>query len=236
MDRARRPHVARSAKTAIPYGKLLIETAAHLHGVHGGSPEEGGITIELRVQRVQVPWGSGSLRVLSVRQADLGMEIDVTPGDQANVYCSTHSLKLVAALFDACSEDGGVAMLHRHRSAGADLVIFRGTDAPLSFPECRRLHDSLQRNHTAQFVRLGMRPEMSADRSNALWKQRSQITVRTQDHLVLLGGTSYGLRLCALTCMALAEPGGTDHYHLDHWWLGTSKTVELIIRNVDREQ
>lgn len=174
--------------------------------------------------------------MLSIRQADLGIEIDVAPGDQVNIYCSTHNLKLVAALFDACSEDGGVAILHRHSPAGADLVIFRGTDAPLNFPDYRRLQDSLQRNHKSEFVRLEMRPEMSTDRSNALWKQRSQITVRTQDHLVLLGGTCYGLRLCALTCMALAEPGGTDHYHLDNWWLGTSKTIELIIRNVDQQQ
>lgn len=62
------------------------------------------------------------------------------------------------------------------------------------------------------------------------------MTVRTQDRLVLLGGTSYGLRLCALTCMALAWPGGTDHYHWDEWWLRTNKTVELIIRKIDQEQ
>lgn len=167
--------------------------------------------------------------MLSVRQADLGIEIGVTPGDQVNAYCSTHNLRLVAALFDACSEDGSVAILYRHSSGGADLVIFRGTDAPLSFPECRRLLDSLRRNHKAESVRLGLRPEMVTDRSNDPWKQRSQITVRAQDHLVLLGGTGYGLRLCALTCIDLAQPGGPDHYHLDDGWLGTSNTVELII-------
>lgn len=153
-----------------------------------------------------------------------------------NVYGSTNSLGLVAALFDACSEDGGIAILHRHSSAGADLVIFRGTDTPLNFPGYKRLQSYLSRTHKAEYARIGIRPEMPTDRSDNLWNQSDQITVRTQAHVVLVSGTSYGLRLFALACMALTQPGETDHYHVDHHWRRTSRTVELIVRNVGQEK
>lgn len=72
------------------------------------------------------------------------MEVAVSTGDQVNTYGSAQSLKALGALFDACAADGGMAILNRHRPEGADLVIFRGTDAPLTFPAYRRLRGALR--------------------------------------------------------------------------------------------
>ena len=165
------------------------------------------------------------------------MEVGVSPGDQVNTYCTTEGLRALAALFDACARDGGVVIAGRHGPDGADLVIFRGTETPLTFPAYRRLRGALQGTRATLYALPEARPETPADRADEEWRQKHQITVRTQDRVVLFGGTGYGLRLCALACIDLAtldQPGFTDHYHWDEWWLGTSKTVEFILRNIDR--
>lgn len=163
------------------------------------------------------------------------MSIEVETGHQVNVYGTTESLKLVAALLDRCSESGGVAILYRHDSTGADLVLFRGTDTPMNFPAYRRLRGALRRLRNAEAVDFRVRPEMPSDRVDDTWRQEEQVTVRTDDHVVLVGGTRYGLRMGALSCTWLAEPDGSDHHHWDDWWLGTSKSVELIMRNVEHD-
>jgi hypothetical protein len=156
--------------------------------------EEEGPHTGTHVQARHLPWGSGSLRVLSANQADLGIEVDVSAGDQVNLYGAPANLKVLAALFDACSADGGAAVLHRHAPEGADLVIFRGTDVPLDFPAYRRIKGSLSRLGKSASIVLQARPEVPEDRIGDLWRQANQITVRTQDHAVLLGGTGYVLR------------------------------------------
>jgi hypothetical protein len=181
----------------------------------------------------ELPWGGRLIKVVSAEQADLGIEVDVWANDQVNTYCNTVSLRLLAHLFDACAGDGQLAVLNRHAPAGADLVIFRGTDTPVDFTAYRRLRDSLQKVRKIPYTAVPACPEMDSDRRTEHWRQRGLITVRTQDHVVLLGGTGHGLRLCALDCLDLAVPGSSDHVHWADYWLGTSKTVEFIIRNQD---
>lgn len=167
----------------------------------------------------------------------MSIELSVETGSQVNLYGNTYSLRVLAGMVDAVAKEGGVAFLERHGPQGADLVFFRGTDTPLDFSTYRLIRRSIAALGAGRPVASVVRPETSTDRRDEPWRQQNLVTVRTQDHAVLVGGSALGLRLCALDCLFLADTDKTDHEHWDHpYFLGTSKSVELIVRNVDRQQ
>ena len=194
---------------------------------------KGSLLMTSRVPIRVVRLGGRLVRVVVVEQAELGMRLDVDRGDQVNAYCNNSNLRIVAALFDTASANGDVVIMARHDPTGADLVVFRRTDTPLNFPGYRRLRNHLRSRPPSDYITARLRPEQVSDRSDEHWRQLRLITVRTQDNVVLFGGTSYGLRQCALACEDLIERATTDHYHWDKSWMGTSKTTEFIMRNVD---
>lgn len=185
-----------------------------------------------RIKIKQVSIGTKEYEVIHFNQSTLGIETWVYTDTQINVYGNDSSIKALAYIYEVVSTYKVLAYLERHSPEGADLVIFHGQSTPLNFRLTHLIRKALKKGRAGRDIVLNVRPESKADKMNDDWKFEESLSVRVEDHCVLINGSTLGLRLLALECLYLTE-SDLGHQHFD-WW-STKKSVELIIRNTDRD-
>ncbi|MHC0039753.1 hypothetical protein [Pseudoneobacillus sp. C159] len=186
--------------------------------------------MNVNIKKVKV--GVIEYEVLHLSQSDLGLETWVYPETQINVYGNDIAIKTLADIYDLVSIHKLIAVMERHSPDGADLVIFHGQSTPLNFRLVHQLKKSIKKGLITRTFDFCVRPDSKEDKMNDDWKFTTSLTVRAEDHLVLISGSELGLRLSALECLYLTE-NDLGHQHFD-WW-STKKSVELIIRNTERD-
>jgi hypothetical protein len=188
--------------------------------------------LSYRVKIKQVSIGTKEYEVMHLNQSTLGIETWIYPDTQINVYGNDTAIKTLSCIYDVVSTNKVLAFLERHSPKGADLVIFHGQSTPLNFRLTHLIRKVLKKSRTGKDIVLDVRPESKDDKMNDDWKFEESLSVRVEDHCVLINGSTLGLRLSALECLNLTE-SDLGHQHFD-WW-STKKSVELIIRNTDRD-
>jgi hypothetical protein len=186
--------------------------------------------MNVNIKKVKI--GVIEYEVLHLYQSDLGLETWVYPETQINVYGNDYAIRTLADIYDLVSVHKLIAIIDRHSPDGADLVIFHGQSTPLNFRTIHQLKKSLKKGALFRTINFSVRPESRDDKMKEEWKFNDSLTVRVEDHLVLISGSTLGLRLSALECLYLTE-NNLGHQHFDSW--STKKSVELIIRNTDRD-
>lgn len=171
--------------------------------------------------------------VLHLCQSNVDIETWVFPETQINVYGNDTSVGVLARIYDFVAVHKAVAYLERHSPDGADLVVFHGQSTPLNFRIAHQIKKAIHKAHVGKIVTLNLRPETKEDKMDNDWRFRETLSVRVEDHIVLVSGSTLGLRLLALECHNLTE-NTLGHQHFD-WW-STKKSVEFIIRNKDRDK
>jgi hypothetical protein len=171
-------------------------------------------------------------QVLHLNQNALGLGTWVYPGTQINVYGDDSSLGLLASVYDFVAEYKTIAYLERHSPNGADLIIIHGQSTPLNFRIAHQIKKALIKIKNGKVISLQMRPESNEDNLEHDWRFRESLSVRVEESAVLVSASKVGLRLLALECHKLTH-NNMGHQHFD-WW-STRRSVELIIRNKDRD-
>ncbi|WP_078554342.1 hypothetical protein [Bacillus alkalicellulosilyticus] len=185
-----------------------------------------------KVKLKQVTIGKKEYEVIHLNQSILGIETWVYPDTQINVYGNDAAINILACLYDVVSTNKVLAYLERHSPEGADLVIFHGQSTPINFRLTHLIRKALKKSRIGRDIVLDLRPECKDDKMTDDWKFEESLSIRVEDHCVLINGSTLGLRLSALECLYLTK-SDLGHQHFD-WW-STKKSIELIIRNKDRD-
>ncbi|WML48549.1 hypothetical protein RCG23_25580 [Neobacillus sp. PS3-34] len=186
--------------------------------------------IEVPIKRVKI--GNKEFKILHLSQTDLGIETWVYPDTQINVYGNDAAIKALADIYDSVCVYDVIVYLDRNGPDSADLVIFHGQSQPLNFRVVHQLKKELKKKLIDKTITINVRPESEDDKMNEEWKFNNTLSIRVENHLVLINGSKRGLRLSALECLYLTQ-NDLGHQHFD-WW-SSKNSVELIIRNTDRD-
>jgi N-methylhydantoinase B/oxoprolinase/acetone carboxylase alpha subunit len=174
---------------------------------------QGGMFLSKQVPVKTVKIGMKEYDVIHLFQSDLGIETWVYPDTQINVYGNDTAIKTLADIYDGVRTYNVIAYLERHSSEGADLVIFHGQSTPLNFRSAHQIRKTLKKISTGKTITLNVRLETDNDKMKEDWKFTKTLSVRVEDHLVLINGSTLGLRLCALECLYLTQNDlGHQHY------------------------
>ena len=188
------------------------------------------MSVQVPVKRVKI--GSKEYQIIHLEQSDLGIETWVFPETQINVYGNDTAIKTLADIYDGVCTSDVAAYLERHSLEGADLVIFHGQSKPLNFKIAHQIKKTLKKVASEKTITLNVRLETKTDKMKEDWKFNKSLSIRAEEHLVLISGSTLGLRLSALECLYLTQ-NDFGHQHFD-WW-STDKSIELIIRNTERD-
>ncbi|MDR6723632.1 hypothetical protein J2W91_002094 [Paenibacillus amylolyticus] len=186
-----------------------------------------------QLERAKVRMKSKEITVVVLQQKDINVEIKEELGrillmDAADCQ----EMFLLSSLFRHSMQSHDVIFLERDKDSNMDVFIFNGAIHPLTMKDLRKIKASTRFTKT-ELYRLTL--ENSHDDSMwdtwEHWKYEEQLRIKTDQDIGVINASQLGLELLFHQCAYLAS-SFTGHSHMD--WNSTQSSIELIIRNIAR--
>lgn len=185
------------------------------------------------LNRNQVKLGPLKISLVHLKQENIGVTVTEDKGHHLLIDTKdSREMFLMASLFRYVNDTSDLVYLQRKNPSNADLVIFNGAINPISRKQFRGIKMAL---HHSTFESFDL--PLINDHDESIWdewqswKYKDQLRIDADNHLVLLNASRLGLELLEDQCSYLAV-SYTGHAHFD--WYSTTNSIELIIRNMAR--
>ncbi|MGU3472543.1 hypothetical protein ACLBWT_15555 [Paenibacillus sp. D51F] len=188
----------------------------------------------MNLNRYHLKEGSYDLNVVHLHQQEIGVVVTEEMGHFLLIDVKDSSeMFLLSALIKHCHDTDDVLYFQRGSPENADLFIFNGAVTPLNRKLSKEVKSALNRHKPIRRYELAVE-----NRENDVfwdtwesWKYEKQLRIDAGQDLILLNASRLGLELLTHSCELLATSyAGHTHFN----WYSTSKSPELIIRNIAR--
>ncbi|MGR6543390.1 hypothetical protein [Paenibacillus tundrae] len=185
--------------------------------------------LSYQVERAKVRMKSKEITIVVLQQKDIHIEIREELGRVLLMDAADcQEMFLLSSLFRHSMQTRDVIFLE----SNMDLFIFNGAIHPLTMKDLGKIKASTQFTKT-ELYRLTL--ENGHDDSMwdtwEQWKYEEQLRVKTDQDIGVINASQLGLELLFHQCAYLASLF-TGHSHID--WNSTQSSIELIIRNIAR--
>lgn len=183
------------------------------------------------IPRFEINLGKRSFEFIHLQQKDVGIFVKEELGHHVLVDGKDcYQMTLLAAICKHISQSNDFLFLEREDPRFADLILFNGATQPITLKTIKQIKRAMK-HHGANLISLQEAANDIVDSSNDSWKYLDQLRVKADQHYVFINASSLGLELLVKQCINLAT-SFSGHIHFD--WCSTSSSVELLIRNIAR--
>lgn len=189
--------------------------------------------LSFQINRIKIKIKSTEITVVVLKQKDINIIVREELGHILLIDAADcDEMYLLASLFKHSMESNDIIFLEREDDSKTDLFIFNGVINPLNMKSLRKIKSSIR----------FMKPEVynlslinSHDETIwetwEHWKYEEQLRVKADKDLGVINSTQLGYELLVYQCYYLAD-SFSGHAHFD--WNSTKSSIELIIRNIAR--
>lgn len=187
----------------------------------------------LIIERTEVTVGTLNMAVVHLRQKDIGIIVREELGHVLLIDTKDSSeMYLMSSLFKHVYDTNDVLFLQGESPSYADLFIFNGAINPLTRKNVKEIKLALNHIKPKKFeLKMISNYDESIWDKWDNWKYKEQLRIQSDHHLAMLNASKLGFELLTHQCAYLAS-SYSGHAHFD--WHSTSTSIELIIRNIAR--
>ncbi|MED1795164.1 hypothetical protein [Brevibacillus nitrificans] len=183
------------------------------------------------IPRFDIKLRKRSYTFLHLNQLEVGISVREELGYLALVDGKDScQMLLLAAICTHLSQSKDFLFLERERAQFSDLILFNGAIQPITLKDIKHIKRAMK-HHRASLISLSEPANDHANSSNDSWKYNNQLRVKADQHYVFINASTLGLQLLVEECLHLAE-SFSGYSHFD--WYSTPSSVELLIRNIAR--
>ena len=190
-------------------------------------------TVKLR--RIKTKIGTTNVSMVVMNQEDINVKVREELGHFLLIDGNDcYEMFLLASLFHHAMKTHDVIFLERSDDLHCDLFIFNGAITPLTRKDLRKIKSTIRcvKSETYSIQLLDSHDESVWD-SWEHWRYDEQLRVKADMNLAVINSTQLGFELLVQSCGYLAT-SFSGHSHFD--WDSTQKSIELIIRNMERNK
>ncbi|HIW33070.1 MAG TPA: hypothetical protein IAA29_09820 [Candidatus Paenibacillus intestinavium] len=189
--------------------------------------------LSFQINRIKIKNDSNEVRVVVLKQKDINIIIREELGHILLIDATdSYGMYFLASLFRHSMESNDVIFLEREDDSKTDLFIFNGAINPMDLKILRNIKSSIKyiKSEIYSLSLIDSHDETIWE-SWKHWKYEKQLRVKADKDLGVINSTQLGFELLAHQCSYLAD-SDSGHAHFD--WYSTKSSIELIIRNIAR--
>lgn len=191
------------------------------------------MSLFFQINRSKIKIESKEITVVVVKQNDINIIVREELGHILLIDASdSYEMYFLASLFRHSMESEDVIFLEREDNSKIDLFIFNGAINPLNLKTIRNIKSSIKYIKPEIFnLSLIESHDETIWETWEHWKYENQLRIKADKDLGVINSTQLGFELLVHQCSYLAA-SYSGHAHFD--WNSTSSSIELIIRNIAR--
>ncbi|WP_168124004.1 hypothetical protein [Paenibacillus sp. HB172176] len=189
----------------------------------------------LTVSRIKTKIQNTEVTTVVLSQKDIKIKVREELGHVLLVDANDCSeMFLLASLFEHAMRTHDILYFRREDDLSCDLFVFNGAITPLNQKHLREIKSSIKytKPETYNIKLLDSHDESIWDTWQR-WKYDEQLRVKASKDLAIINSSQLGFELLVQNCAYLAS-SYSGHSHFD--WHSTKKSIELIIRNIERNK
>jgi len=189
--------------------------------------------LSFQIIRSKIKIKSNEITVVVLKQKDINIIVREELGHILLIDAADcDEMYLLASLIKHSMVSNDVIFLEREDDSKTDLFIFNGAINPLTLKSLRKIKASIKYMKPEAFsLQLINSHDETIWEKWEHWKYEEQLRVKADKDLGVINATQLGFELLVNQCSYLAN-SFSGHSHFD--WNSTKSSIELIIRNIAR--
>ncbi len=191
------------------------------------------MSLSFQINRRRMKIESTEITVVILKQKNINIIVREELGHLLLIDAADcREMFLLASLFKHSMESHDVIFLEREDDSKTDLFIFNGAIKPLALKDLRKIKTSMRfiKPEIYSLPLINSYDERIWD-TYGHWKYDEQLRVKADKDLGLINASQLGFELLVDQCSYLAS-SFSGHAHFN--WYSTKSSIELIIRNIAR--
>ena len=189
----------------------------------------------LTLSRVKTKIKTNEVTTVVLSQKNINIKVREELGQVLLVDASDcFEMFILASLFQHAMQTHDVIYFEREDDLSCDLFVFNGAITPLDQKDLRKIKSAIKFVEPEIYkLKLLDSHDESVWESWQHWKYDEQLRVKASKDLAIINSSQLGFELLFHQCAYLAS-SYSGHSHFD--WYSTKKSIELIIRNIERNK